>query len=146
MTTPQEQEFFEAAWLGDVARTRLLLDQGANVNSNDETGWTPLHWAAYQLPLPDVGRQEVDRLIAASAAGHTAVVGVLLAANGDQNARDQSGKTPLHLAAEEGFTPVVETLLAGKADPNAKDNDGKTPLQLALEKNQDETVARLRQH
>jgi ankyrin repeat protein len=93
-----------------------------------------------------VGIDELNRLIAASADGHTEVVRVLLAAKGDLNARDHDGKTPLHLAAGEGFTPVVGALLAGKADINAKDNDGKTPLQLAIEKNQDDTAALLRQH
>ncbi len=41
---------------------------------------------------------------------------------------DESGATPLHLAAGLGHRGVVETLLANNADPNAPDGRGETAL------------------
>ena len=43
----------------------------------------------------------------------------------------QSGKTPLHLAAENRHAGVVATLLEEGASSEVEDNDKKTPMQLA---------------
>jgi len=51
--------------------------------------------------------------------------------NGDVNAKDNYGWTPLHGAAWYGYKDVVELLLANKADANAIDKDGKTTLHWA---------------
>ena len=37
----------DAVTVGDVARVRTLLDQGADVHGAEPDGTTPLHWAAY---------------------------------------------------------------------------------------------------
>src|ERR1700730_120652 len=42
--------------------------------------------------------------------------------------RDNTGSTPLHLAAFKGHRDVAEWLLANKADVNARMNAGATPL------------------
>ena len=134
-----------AAWGGSAATAKLLLERGAAATAADKDGRTPLHWTAYQLPFDDVGYKTLLRLIQASADAHRDTVNVL-AAKGGLEARDHSGKTPLHLAAEEGFTAAAEALLANKADINAKDKEGKMPLNIALEKNDDDTAALLRKH
>lgn len=64
----------------------------------------------------------------------------------DVEAKDNSGKTPLHSAAEWGHKAEAELLLAHKAKANAKDNHGKTPLQLAEEKGYKDLAELLRQH
>ena len=46
-------------------------------------------------------------------------------------ATEDTGATPLHMAAASGRKDVAELLLANKADVNAKANNGATPLQLA---------------
>jgi hypothetical protein len=48
---------------------------------------------------------------------------------------DDSGRTPLHIAAENGDTDMMRLLLASKADVNARNNLGQTPLHTAAAKN-----------
>jgi ankyrin repeat protein len=57
------------------------------------------------------------------------------------NARDSSGKTPLHRAAQSCRTSVVfEMLLRAGAQVNAQDNNGWTPLHVAAAHNMVEAV------
>ncbi len=123
----------------------MLLANKAEVNAKDNSGATPLHYAA--------------------AEGHKDVAELLLANKAEVNAKDQQwpdafargggkratrtwrnccwptkprsmprttiGQTPLHMAACKGHKDVAELLLANKAEVNAKDNNGVTPLHLA---------------
>jgi ankyrin repeat protein len=107
------------------ALTELLIAKGAEVDSKrsgnllhrffcdrrslDEWGAFPLHLAAYH--------------------GQTSVAEVLIAKGADVAAKNDCGRTPLHIAARQGDSPaLVETLLAQGANSNAKDVLGRTPL------------------
>jgi ankyrin repeat protein len=57
--------------------------------------------------------------------------------------RDDSGWTPLHLAAQKGFKEVAELLLAYKALINAKSKRGDTPLHWAAGNGHKEIVTLL---
>lgn len=63
--------------------------------------------------------------------GYTAVVTVLLEAGANPNARDKSGQTTLHRAAEYSTPAIITALLKAGADPAAKDEKGKTAWDLA---------------
>jgi ankyrin repeat protein len=58
----------------------------------------------------------------------------LLAAGANVNRRDDRGKTPLLLAAENGDIAMAQLLLGWKADVNAADDWNKTPLLAAAQR------------
>ena len=99
--------------------TRLLLEHGADTETRDEVGNSPLHWS--------------------SIGGHVAMARVLLENSADANAKKRDGRTPLHFADNEGVTRV---LLEYGADPTARDSRNQTPLHCAPEENYAE-VARV---
>jgi ankyrin repeat protein len=122
-----------AACVGNLARVKSLVEQGADPNAKDEFGWTPLYWAA------STGQEEVatyligkgatvdaktndDRtpLHQAAQAGVAHLVEVLISKGVDVKARDTAGSTPLHDAAAAGRREVAELLIAKGADINAK--------------------------
>jgi ankyrin repeat protein/beta-lactamase regulating signal transducer with metallopeptidase domain len=111
--TNSPQTLHQAAAAGDTEQVRKLLAQGADVNSKDKGGRTPLHTAAWY------GRKDV--------------VGVLLAHGANINEADGFGRTPLHLAANFGAKPVPELLLAKGAQIDARDKAGNTPLHAAAD-------------
>jgi uncharacterized protein len=56
----------------------------------------------------------------------------LLAEGYDPNARDKSGWTPLHFAAQGNAVDLAECLLTGGAAVDTRDEHGNTPLSTAV--------------
>ena len=106
-------------------RVAYWLKEGLDPNARDQSGDTPLHYAATD-PFPD----------------GPGVVRLLVSAGARCDARSNDGDTPLHVAAGTGTTSkrsshaqAVETvrlLLNCGADPNRRNNDGNTPLHTAF--------------
>ena len=86
-----EKELRSAAQVGYVKLATLLLDQGADVNSKDNNGSTPLHDAAWH--------------------GQADFAALLLDRGAEVNAEDRDGWKPLHYAAWNGHADVVALLL-----------------------------------
>ena len=86
---------------GHEAVVKLLLEKGADIESKDDYGRTPLSWAAE--------------------GGHKAVVKLLLEKGADMESKDDYGQTPLSWAAEGGHEAVVQLLLEKGADIESKD-------------------------
>jgi len=117
----------EAKYLLDEERLdllRILLELGADPNTGDVFGTTPLHDAS----LKDA----------------TTVARLLIDAWADMNVRDQFGNTPLHLACGCGSRGMVELLLARGADATAVNNFGANPLKFMTDgpKDPEENPAR----
>jgi hemoglobin len=143
----------DAAQAWDLARVRLLLSFGAEVNArNFEGGHTPLYYAANHVDLsrPAEGIAVADTLIRHGAdvkihSGpirgtplHTAarrdnvvVARVLLSAGADIEARDIKGETPLRRALNCRQPGMIGLLIAHGANPDAADKCGLTPRQVA---------------
>jgi len=84
----------------DIAKVRLLLARGANVNAPSETGRTAL-------------------LVAASYPGTIDLLRLLLDRGADLRAQDRGGATALSLAVRSGDSDVVRFLVDRGIDPNA---------------------------
>lgn len=104
-------QYGQTAFLYHVA-----LKWGADVDSADSDGRTPLHWAAYK--------------------GFTDTIRLLLVMDARFHLADKEGCTPLHWAAIRGNGEACTLLLQGGSASllTALDVTGSTPSQLAIEK------------
>jgi ankyrin repeat protein len=114
-----------AAFFGNAASARVLIERGASVNAVAEnpTRVQPLHSAV--------------------AHGDVETVALLLARGAEVNARQQNDLTPLMGAAFAGSVEMVKRLLAAGADASAVSGDGKTAADLARERGNDDALSLL---
>jgi serpin B len=115
----------------------LLIDKGADVNARDTYGKTPLEQAAgwgYDGVVRALITGGADATIRiAIYAGALEKVKSLIESGTDINAReDQTGKTPLHIAALYGQSAIAESLIRKGARVDAPDTEGRTPLYDAI--------------
>ena len=81
---------------------RLLVEHGADVNSQDDYKSTPLHLA--------------------SRGGHVEIARVLLGRGTNVIAENSFRSTPLHLALDGGHVEFAQMLIEHGADVNAQDS------------------------
>ena len=104
-------EIYEAAVYGDYDLVEQLLNKKPElVNATDQYGFTPLHGV--------VGEH------------HFEMAQYLISKGADVKARNDSGITPLHIAA---YPEMVEILVRAGAELEAKEDGGGTPLHIASE-------------
>ena len=105
---------------GDKYTVQLLVDNGAEVNAQDNDGRTPLHNAAM--------------------CGAVEIAEFLILKGADVDAKGPVGATPLHWAARGRMRirptlqidKVVELLVANGTNIHARDDEGRTPLHSAV--------------
>jgi ankyrin repeat protein len=107
-----DQVLIVAAQIGKVDAVKRLLAEGANLETTDQHGRTPLE--------------------VATAFGQTDVVNMLLTAGANVNAGTGNRKTALHIAAASGKTDIVKALLDAGARVDVADQDGNAPLHIAV--------------
>jgi ankyrin repeat protein len=95
----------------DASKVQDLIKRGADVNSKNNYGQTPLHRA--------LGNNAIE------------IAKLLIDAGADVEAKNNYGLTPLHLASGNNHIEMTEFLLERGADVNAKDKYGRTPLYVA---------------
>jgi ankyrin repeat protein len=94
---------------------KSLLDHGANPNSQDNAGRTPLSWA-----------------VACESTGVLMLSAISQVSNETLNTPDETGRTALSWAAGVGNFEAVRILLEKGADLNLADNSGRTPVSWAV--------------
>jgi ankyrin repeat domain-containing protein 50 len=155
---PGFTDLMVASFFGHAAAVELLLQKGAELESQDKNGRTPLSWAAEKghtevvelllqkgAELESEGDDGGTPLSWAAVNGHTEVVELLLQKGAEVESKDKDGWTPLSWAAEDGHTEVVELLLQKGAEVESKDKDGRTPLSWAAKEGHTEVVELLLQ-
>ncbi|KAJ3578793.1 hypothetical protein NPX13_g1780 [Xylaria arbuscula] len=153
-----------SASTGNIAGCRFFLKKGADIESHDIFGRTPLSYAA----AAEYGRDTVKFLVekgadihsrdiegrtplsyAASAEHRADTVKFLVELGADIDSKDSSGQTPLIYAIVrnklEGYKETVQLLLERRANPEVRDNTYRTPLQYAQRSGNAAIVELLRQ-
>jgi ankyrin repeat protein len=97
-----------AAYKGNLAAVKALLNKGAEVN---QTGWTALHYAA--------------------AVGNNEIVQLLLDQSAYIDAESPNQTTPIMMAARGGHILTVKLLLDEGADATLKNGAGMTAIDFA---------------
>ena len=88
-----------------------LIVLGANLDWQNNDGWTALHWCAYF--------------------NHPEIAKMLLDAGADVNIQDEDGYTALHVSAFNNRIEITQVLIDAGADKTIPNNDGELPYELA---------------
>jgi ankyrin repeat protein len=150
---------FDSAFGDDINSIRFALNAGADVNTQDSRGQTPLWIAAIEDRIEIEDKKEIVRLLLNAKAdvdktdndgraplfmavslGNKGMVGLLLKAKADVNKAKNNGYTPLLEAILDGRKEIVELLLNAKADVNKASKHDWTPLHEAVCKGNKEIV------
>src|SRR3989339_263554 len=111
---PQWTPLYLACNFNNLGIVEILLKNGANPNTPNNTGQTPLY-----------------RVCNNNALGIVLDIVKALLENGANPNTPSAGGTPLHKACMYENLPIIEILLKYSANPNTPNTLGKTPLYIA---------------
>ena len=137
-----------AAYTGNYACLKHLLEKGASAGPIGEGEMTALLWAARKGHTECVNLltdsdhldenwinldpQGATPLMDAAHYGHLECVRLLLRKGASIEPPDGSGRNALHCAAEDGHVVIIEELVKAGIDVNSLDDYGWTPLTCSL--------------
>jgi len=100
----------DACFLGDIDRVRELLEEGHDVRTTDEFGWTPLHRAVESGKVP--------------------ILKLLIDNGADCDALTPAQSTAFHIAALHGDCEMAKVLIDADETPNVNEENvnGSTPI------------------
>ena len=140
-------QFFDAIRSGNLEEVKRLQADGANINSCDEQGNTPLHVAVEALHIDCLKfliqvKAELNRRNNLGLTPlHMAImqhgasidyVAALVTAGADVDICDKQGNAPLHTAVCWNRIESGNALLEAGANPNIRNHKGDTPLHNAV--------------
>lgn len=142
----------EAACTGSLSKVHRLVSAGAIIEESDASKL--LHAAveggnlnvfeilkARGARVPPCLDNTITLMHTAALHGHVTITRKLLKLQRDAiKISDETGKTPLHLAAKNGNNKVVSVLLNTGSNIHAKDRTGMTPLHFAAEEGNEKTM------
>ena len=153
---------FNAVSRNNIRMAKHALAAGADINSKNIKGHTPLMLAAALGSIdmakflavkeaePDSHHKGWTSLHRAAFYGNIEIVDFLLGMGLDVDVKDNLGQTPIHWPSNYGRLKMVGHLVAKGADVNAVAVDGfflgQTPVDAAAKGNQDEVESLLRRH
>ena len=112
-----------AAWVGNMAIFKAIVDAGGDVERRRNTAWRPLGGVRGRGNTP---------LHAAVMYNRRDIVEFLLALGCDVNTAGEQGFTPLHIATKFNYPELVELLLRAGARTDMITRDEKTARDLAV--------------
>ncbi len=143
-----------AAFNGECNLVDILLRYGADINTTDEAGRSPLMLAAESGQKEIVGRflqknAEIDiqdkqgytAISLAAHAGNSEIVALLINAGSNIQIKSKYGNTPLILAADAGHEGIVRQLIDQGGEIDAVNKSENNALIIAM-KRSDKNVAR----
>ena len=104
----QAASLLESLRAGDQQAALAFITEGADVNTAESNGTTPLHYAVYN--------------------GDLVLVETLIKAGANVNVLNNYGSSPVAEAAILGDAAIMAALLAAGADPESPNTDGQTAL------------------
>ena len=151
-----KKNFYTRIVAGDIETVKAVIECIDNPNAPDNSGDTPLHFAA------KFGKTEIVKALItcgndpnvpndwgwtpihqAANQGFTEIVKILIGCTDNPNAPNDSGRTPIHHAAKFGHTEIVRVLIGCSDNPNVPDNHGWTPIHYAAQSGRTEVVKAL---
>lgn len=145
-------ELLQAVKQGNQINSAVMLERGANANTQTEDGWSVLFWAVH-LKRVEIARgllsaganpncrlpvMRATALIEATRNLDNKMVSMLLDYGANVNDRDFLGYTALAYAVLAGDIGVVTDLMNHGANPLIKSKDGNSPIGLARGRNNSE--------
>ena len=138
-------EIHEAVKNNDLDRVKILITKTPDlINSKDDNGRTPLHWACRGTSFEivsclvkngtDVNARDVNNIApihSTASRGNIEATGLLLEYGANVNIVGRSGNTALHYASWDGFDKMVLFLIENGAFIESLNVRKRTPLLIA---------------